>query len=113
MQHTNRPPEFEALAQPARHRRPRVNVNTLRLVPLAENSHRIGWNRRWRWDLAQELAARSTEAERSVGVSSDLISLLVNRAVVATTEQGEIRQRRGAAVGPVADVMALTEWKPA
>jgi hypothetical protein len=37
----------------------------------------------------------------------------VNRAVMATAEQGEIRERGGAAVRPVADVMALTEWKPA
>jgi hypothetical protein len=37
----------------------------------------------------------------------------VDRAVVAPTEQREIRERRGAAVGPVADVMALTEWEAA
>src|SRR5256885_14828295 len=54
-------------------------------------------------------AVRSPEAERSVGLAIDLVSLLVNRAVVATTEQREIRQRRGAAVRPVADVMALAE----
>src|SRR3989442_3777161 len=54
-------------------------------------------------------AVGSPKAERSVGLAIDLVSLLVNRAVVATTEQREIRQRRGAAVRPVADVMALTE----
>jgi len=39
----------------------------------------------------------------------DLVSLLVNRAVVATTEQGEIRERGVAAMRPMAYMVALTE----
>jgi len=61
---------------------------------------------------------RTPEVERSVGLAIDLISLFVDRAVVATTKQREIRQRCRAAMRPVADVMALTEsrraaWKAA
>ena len=45
----------------------------------------------------------------STGVTLDRVSLLVDGAVVSTTEQGEIRERRGASVRPVADVMTLAE----
>jgi hypothetical protein len=64
-------------------------------------------------DCGQKLVVRSPEAERSVGLSIDAIPLLVNRTVVATTEQCEIRQRRGAVVRPMPDVMPLTESHPA
>jgi hypothetical protein len=40
-------------------------------------------------------------------------ALLVDRAVVAATEQGEVVERGRAAVGPVAQMMALAEAKPA
>jgi hypothetical protein len=81
-------------------------------MPCAESLDGVGGDRRRRRDWGQDLAVWSSEAERSVGLSIDLISLLVNRAVVATTEQGQIRQRGRATVRPVADVMSLTEWKP-
>ena len=113
MQDVDRPANIEALAQPAGHRRSRVNVKALRVVLRAENLDGVGGDRRRRWNCGQERAIRPPEAERPVGLSIDLISLLVNRAVVATTEQGEIRQSSGAAVSPVADVMPLTESYPA
>jgi hypothetical protein len=37
----------------------------------------------------------------------------VDGAVVATTQKGEVRQRGGAAVRPVLDVMALAERQSA
>jgi hypothetical protein len=43
----------------------------------------------------------------------DLITLLVHAAMVPATEHGEIRQRRRAALGPMPNVMALTEPDPA
>ena len=49
------------------------------------------------------------ERQLAVRLSIDLVALLVDRAVVPATEHGEVRQRRGAAVGPVTDVMALAE----
>ncbi len=42
------------------------------------------------------------------GVPLDRVSL-VDGAVVSTTEQSEIRERRRASVSPVADVMTLAE----
>jgi len=41
--------------------------------------------------------------------SLDLIALLVHRSVMPTTQQGEVRKRRRAAIRPVADVMTLAE----
>jgi len=39
----------------------------------------------------------------------DLIALFVDSAVMPATEQGEIRERGGAPLGPVTEVMALDE----
>jgi len=59
------------------------------------------------------LAVRAAEPKLAIPLSIDVIPLLVNRAVVATAEQREIPQRRGPTVGPVTDVVPLTEGKPA
>ncbi len=50
-----------------------------------------------------------TELELSVGLPSELIAVLVNGLTVPATKQGQIRERGGPAVGPVANVMALPE----
>jgi len=49
------------------------------------------------------------ELKLAVGLPLTLETLLVDGAVVPATEQREIRQRRRAAMRPVADVMALAE----
>src|SRR5262245_30773384 len=61
------------------------------------------------WDVRQNVAARATESKLAVGLSVDLVAFFVNRAVVTATQQREIRKRRGASIGPVTDVVALTE----
>jgi hypothetical protein len=53
------------------------------------------------------------EPKLAVGLSLELVALLVNGAVVPPTEQGEIRERGRASLGPVTDVMALAESHPA
>ena len=68
---------------------------------------------RWRRDFGQKPAVRSAEPQLAVGLSIDLVALLVNGAVVPATEQGEIRNGGGAPLGPVTDVMALPEPHPA
>jgi hypothetical protein len=60
-------------------------------------------------DLRQELAVRPAELQRAVGLSLDLIALLVNRPMVPATEHGQIRERGGPALSPVSNVMALPE----
>ena len=64
-------------------------------------------------DLGQKPAVRAAEPKLSVRLSVELVALLVNGAVVPATEQGEIRERGGASLGPVTDVMALSEADPA
>ena len=49
----------------------------------------------------------SAELQLAIRLGLDLEALLVHGAVVAPTQQGQVGQRRGAALGPVADVMAL------
>ena len=51
--------------------------------------------------------------ERPVGPAHDLVALLVHGAVMPTTEHGEVRERGRAAVGPVAQVMPLSEAQAA
>jgi hypothetical protein len=70
---------------------------------------RIGRHRGWRWHLGQEPPVRSAESQRAIGLSIDLIALLVDRPVVPAAEQHEIRERGGTALGPVPDVMPLAE----
>jgi hypothetical protein len=63
-----------------------------------------------RWlDLGQQSTVRAAEPKLAVGLSLDLVALLVNGPVVPVTEQGEIRERGRASLGPVTDVMALAE----
>ena len=85
----------------------------LRIVPSSDDFHGIAAYCRWMRDLRQKPAVRSAEAKLAVGLSLQLVVLLVNGAVVPTTEQGEIRERGGAPLGPVTDVMALAESHPA
>jgi hypothetical protein len=51
--------------------------------------------------------------EHAVGLPNDLIALLMDRAMVPATEQGEIRERGWAALRPVPDVMPLAKGEPA
>ena len=61
---------------------------------------RIGGHRGRRRHVGQRPAVRSPELERAVGLSLDLIALLVHRAVVPATEQREVRERRRARRAP-------------
>ena len=56
---------------------------------------------------------RSPEAELSISLLLHLVTVFVHGAVMAATQQREIRQRGGASVGPMANVMALTECSSA
>src|SRR5207245_7888358 len=83
------PSEIQVLPQPERARRPRVESEALRLVPRPDGLDRIIGHRERRRDVGQEAAVRTPEAERAVGLEFDLIALLVDRAVVPATEQGQ------------------------
>jgi len=91
MQDADRPAHIQALPEPARARRPRVEAEPLRLVPRLEGLSGIGRHRDWRRNLGQGPAVRPPEPERAVGLSIDLVAFLVHRAVMPATQQGEVR----------------------
>jgi hypothetical protein len=86
-----------------------VQDKPLRGVPPAEAFHGIAAHRGWRRDLRQKPAVRPVEPKLAVGLSLELVTLLVNGAVMPPTDHGEIRERGGAALRPVTDVMAVAE----
>jgi hypothetical protein len=90
-----------------------VEVKPLRVVLSAERLHRIGGHCGRGWDVGQHPAVRPPELKRAVGLSIDLIALLVHRPVVSPAQKGEVGERGGAALRPVFDVMALAEREPA
>ncbi len=59
------------------------------------------------------MAIRSTEAKLTAGLAIELIALLMDGAMMPATQRGEIRERRGSALSPVTDVVALDEARAA
>jgi hypothetical protein len=88
-------------------------VQPLRIVPRSEDRHGIAGHLRRKLDLGQKLAVRTAEPKLAVRLSIELVALLVNGAVMPATEQSEIRERGGAPLCPVTDVMSLAETNPA
>jgi hypothetical protein len=90
-----------------------VQDKPLRVVPRSQDFHGIAGHCRRRRDLGHKPAVRAAEPKLSVRLSVELVALLVNGAVMPATEQGEIRERGGAPLCPMTDVMSLPEPKPA
>jgi hypothetical protein len=113
MQDVERVTQIKSLAQPGWARGPRVQAEPLRVVLRPERLDRIGGHRGRGRDVWEQLAVRSPELKRAVGLSIDLIALLVHSAMVPATEQREVRERGWAPVRPMMEVMALPERQPA
>src|SRR2546426_4624377 len=113
MQDADRVAHVEPFPQPARHRGPRVQVDPVCLVARTQRMHGIARYRGRRRDLRHDLTVRATEAKLATRLSIELIAFFVNGAVMPATEQREVRERRGPAIGPVTDVMALADANPA
>jgi hypothetical protein len=86
-----------------------VEAEALSVVPCSECLNRIDWQRDRRRNLGQGPAVGPPEPERAVGLSIDLIALLVDRAVVPATQEREVRKRGRAALRPVAEMVPLGE----
>ena len=84
-----------------------MDVEIAREMVRPERMDRIGRYPGRRWDFWQRSPVRPKELELTGGPSLHAEALLVDRAMVPATEQGEIRERGRAAVRPVTDVMAL------
>src|SRR5215470_15427479 len=93
--------EVQAFSQPARDRVPRVY-----------HRHWIATQIRTTRDIGENVAIRAAETKLAIRLALDLKALFMDGAMVATAEQRKVRERRGAAVGPVLDVMALAETSP-
>jgi hypothetical protein len=90
-----------------------VEADALRVVLRSNGLHGITEHLGRRRDLGQEPPVRAAEPKLAVWLSIELVALLVDGAVVPAAEQGEVRERGGAALGPMTDVMALTDPHPA
>ena len=113
MQDIDRPAHVEPLSEPARRRRPGVDVKAVRLMP---SSQRIGGLRRHcsrSRARGYQSAIRPAELQFASRLPLDLVALFMHRAVMTTAKQREIRQRRRAAVRPMADMMPLPERQTA
>src|SRR5207249_7742954 len=86
-----------------------VQGESVLLVPRADDGHRIRRQIGRPRNLRDDPAIGSRELKLAVRLAFYLVAFLVDRAMVPTTEHGEVRERCRAAVGPVADVMALAE----
>src|SRR5213593_2935693 len=113
MQDADRVAHVQTLSQPTRHRGPRVQVGAVCLVARTQRVHGIARYRGRRRDLRHDLTVRATEAKLATRLSIELIAFFVNGAVMPATEQREIRERGGASIGPMMNVMALAEANPA
>jgi hypothetical protein len=79
----------------------------VRVVTRAERRDGISGHRGRHWHIRQRAAVRPPESESPVGAARDLKALLVHRAVMPAAQHREVRQRRRAAVRPVAEMMPL------
>ena len=72
----------------------------MRVVLGFESACRIRGHQRGGRNVRQEATVWPTELEGAAGVAIDLVTLLMDRAVVPATEQREVRERRRATVSP-------------
>ena len=109
MQDVDRVDHVEPLPEPARARRVGIQVETAGLVLRSQRVDGIGRNRGSGRRLGQEPAVRSKELKIAVRPPDHAEALFMDGAMVLATERGQVRERRGPALRPVLDVMALDE----
>ena len=113
MQHINRVADIQPLAAPERYRGPRAQNEILSTILRSQDVDRVGRCRQRARYFGQEPPIRTAEPQLTVVVAVDLVTLLVNGTMMPSTQHGQIRERSRAILGPVADVMALSESNPA
>ena len=67
-----------------------MDIDTSAEMLLAESPDSVRRHRLGCWDVRQQLAIRPSELQPAVHQPLDAITLLVNRAVMAATEHGQI-----------------------
>jgi hypothetical protein len=68
----------------------RIHAHAFGRVPCSRRLDRIIGHRRRRRDIGNDSTIRAPEPKLAGRSSIDLITLFVNRALVATTEQNEV-----------------------
>ena len=101
--------DVQGFAQPAWTQRVRVENKSCALVPFPERVDGIIGSDRRRGNIRQNESMRCPEAQLAVRLTFDRVTFLVDRAMMATTEHGEVRKGGGPTLGPVPDVMTLAE----
>ena len=86
MQHVERPAHVQPLSQPPGESRARVEPEPLRGVLRPQRPHGVSGHRRQRRHFGQLAPVRSPELEGPIGLTLNLIALLVHRAVMPATE---------------------------
>src|SRR3989442_10268525 len=109
MQDADSPAHVQAFPQPTRGRGPRVQAKPLRIVPCTEDLDGIAVRLGRKRDLGQKLTVRPAEPKLAVRPSIELVALFMDGAVMPAAEQREIRERGGAPLCLVTDVMALAD----
>ena len=109
VQDTDCPAHVERFPEPGGARRPRVEMKALRCVARPQGGDGIGERSGGRRHRGQRPTVRSPESEGPVRPARDLVALLVDRTVMAATEQDEVRERGRAALSPMAHVMPLPD----
>jgi len=90
-----------------------VQDKPLGIEPRSQDFRGIAAHGSRRRDLRQKPAIRPSESKIAVRLSIELVTLFVDSPVVSATEQRQIRERGGAPLCPVTDVVSLAEADPA
>ena len=106
MQDVDRPDDVQRLLPPARCRGVRVDAHSPRLVSRSNKLLGIAPRLRRRRDVRQHATVRPPELHLAICQSLDLIALFVNGAMVAATEQHEIRKSARRRAGGIVRVRA-------
>src|SRR5262245_47225451 len=98
---------IERLTSPIRYGRPRVQGQSILLVPHAHHGDGIRRHGGWQRHVMNDPPIGPPELKRAVRMALDLIALLVDRAMVPATQEREIRELRWPTLSPVTDVVSL------
>ena len=98
MQDVDRIADVEVPAVPIGDRCTRVDGDAVAGVRLPQRLDRIRGKHGRRRHIRDDAAIRPPKLESAIRPTTHLVALLVDRAVVTTTEQREIRQGSGAAL---------------
>jgi hypothetical protein len=109
MEHVDRVADVEALPLPHWRRGARAHDDPGLVVEHFHNACGIRQHLRRARDVRHDATIRTAKAKLTIGLSIDLITLLVDGAVMAAAEQYEVRECRRATLGPMSDVVGLAE----